>query len=252
MYFWCKNYFLLTSWNLCSRNNLIRNYASIYLSYGFHNLSYINSSNNNCDHGASIRSLYMTQSNIQFSTFSQNSGTISFGIYGPTYLTKCNIIENNSTINNGIFYSDGTNVFIIIRESFIINNLITLFHTANGGTIQTKDCFIIHNLTLISIGTLIYIPNDNCLSNLCLQTTHLNHHLSTGVCLAQLTPYPTNQEINNLDITPCLTLPNPPTPPMTIPPSPTSCKIYSNEANSIFSYMTILHTMLNTILIIHF
>ena len=219
---------------------------------GKQNISNLNSSNNICDVGSSIRCSNMVECTIKFSSFSRNSGIHPFQIFeGSAFFTQNNLINNNSTLSNGLFYIYSAAALLILKinSCFMVNNLFVLFQCLGTSSMQIENCFINHNLTLLTTGVSIFINGENCLDFSCFQNTHLIYHLSTGVCLAQLTPPPSNDEIYQLDVTPCITLPNPPTPPISLPPSPTSCEIYSNNSNYFLSYMTILQSFLNSILI---
>ena len=111
-----------------------------------------------------------------------------------------------------------------------------MFFFSNDGVLFTgliliTNC-VIDNLLSIYSGNSVTISGNNCVGQgLCPNNTYYIQHLSTMLCQVP-TPPETTQAYEGEDLTPCMTIPKPPTPPQTLYPTPSECQIEISSKNS--------------------
>ena len=136
------NYIILSSIS----NSFGGDSCSIYLYLGYQNIKNINSSKNNAIQGTSLMNRDAQESNISYSSFSNNIAinfiTIWYNGIGLKYsLIFSNIINNTQySLNYGTIYSrDLTKVNIL--ECIFKDNYPRIFSVAVGGTIYIENCY---------------------------------------------------------------------------------------------------------------
>ena len=224
-----NNELFLTSIFHCPPSNNLNIYSTIHFINGIQKLTYLNFSQN---------SLYQYPIYLQdcssfiglYNNIEGNRPIHSYTIYfhGGSSIRKINytnIIKNTSP-NGGVIYS--VNTPYDFYKCFFEKNFNWLFQ----GYLSIRDSWISHNSELLYPANYVNFYGSNCQnSEGCLTEKHIISHLSTAVCQTE-TPAPSKTpNIEELNLTPCNTLPPLPTPPQTIPLSPTICLIESNSGN---------------------
>jgi len=228
--------FLLCSITQCSPNSTVGGYCSLYVGAGSQYYDKLNLSNN-----GAVRV----------------SGLNSFNPF--TYLMQyCNIVSNYASTYRVMYLQTGINTKISNFTNFVNNssphvsyavidasqtfNFHSCVFTNNGwilfsGQITLSKCFITHLEQNITYGAGVYFyPEGICNNNpFCMIQTYEIIHFSSAMCDAA-TPAPTiipTSPIFGEEVTPCATIPNPPTPHRTYPPSPSQCIYDPSQQNSI-------------------
>ena len=176
---------------------------------------------------------------MTFFTLDSNQGA-NFLIYyqatlGTPLISHLNFVNNSVPSANGLIQS--YNIFHTFQNSFFLNNTGFLF----TGYLTASNCYISHIYNITSGVNAIVVPNLNCVNDLsCMINTHYIDFYSTYLCQIPTPPPTTNPTLNPQDLTPCITL----------PPSPTSCIIESQNILTLFDVNNIINSFFFTLFLI--
>jgi len=155
-----------------------------------------------------------------------------------------NFVVNQGTTSGGVIFNDRS--YIQIIDSIFYNNHGTtyLFMVKNTALTNVSNCHINHLQTAyIGSGTFITPGSTPVVPN---TPTFALSHFSSYYCQ-------TEEYQMNLEVTPCITLPDPPTPPQSIPLSPTYCINPSDDSGNPLRILDIIHELLEaTLFLINF
>ena len=189
----------------------------ISLYYGGH---IINNGNFSKNFAASISVLFDYHRNglqMIHNTFIKNEVSSNTMAYFNTQvalingdISYCHIIENDSPgSTQGVIHMvgvSGSTIGISFRFCIFFNNSNILLTSHSGGKFNILTCYIIHNLydyTYLTTSSATLSTSGNTIAVITTNTYVLSH-LSTYLC-------ETLQEITPLEVSPCQTIPIPPT-----------------------------------------
>ena len=236
------NYYELNSVILCSPEAVVSatRYSPIYLNYGNQKIYNINMSQNRVYQSACFYTANVGTLNISFSSFSDNHPSYSICFYIHMTFTDlvnrrmrfCNIIRNQSPLQNAIFYlqltnADHKNYHIQFEDCIFLQNSNSLFQA-----VDTAYYFILRGW-IQHIGKIV-TGNEWFSSSLVkiqgiTTSTYEVDHFRTYYC---------NNNVQEMEIIPCQTLNQ-------FFPTPTECFMtFEGQTNPILNLFTIFELII--------
>ena len=152
-----------------------------------------------------------------------------------------NFVLNKATSSGGVVFN--SNAYLMITDSIFYNNNgnTYLFYMDATTVTNVSNCYINHlNINRVKYGSVITPGSTAVVPN---TQTYLLTHFATFYC-------PTAEIPINLEVTPFFTMPLPPTPPQSIPLSPTNCINPSDESGNPVRILDNVHGLLEASLLI--
>ena len=165
--------------SICKCGNINNGYSSIYCREGKQNILSLNCSLNNCYCYSSIYIYNPNEFLGKYWTIVNNLVTQNTCIYfystgsNKRLLLNCNIINNNSPTNTGVFYLNSCELYI--QYSIFLNNQNNLFYLESNSKLFLENNLINHNSGNLYSGSSLITNNNNSISNQNYNTLILIH-----------------------------------------------------------------------------